>query len=123
MSSTLVHTNPSIFPDPSAFNPDRWLQASSPSLNRYLIAFSRWFHQCAGTKYVCHSKPQTEYLKSADDRLHRSLAYCEMDLALAALFAPGRFEFKPFETSRYGIELADDFFSPCFRLETGLLLE
>jgi len=45
-----------------------------------------------------------------------SLAYCELYLTLAAVFAPGRFEWEPFETSIEDVETEHDFFVPFPRL-------
>ena len=38
-SSYLLHTDPTIYPDPFAFRPERWLE--NPKLTRYLFAFGR----------------------------------------------------------------------------------
>ena len=57
-------------------------------------------------------------MECANDRFHHSLAYCEMYLAIAAMFAPGRFQFDLFETSRYDVEIAHDFISPCLHLDS-----
>ncbi len=40
-----------------------------------------------------------------------SLAYCELYLTLAALFAPGRFEFELVDTDVRDVEVAHDFFN------------
>ncbi|KAL9023179.1 MAG: hypothetical protein Q9180_008347 [Flavoplaca navasiana] len=42
----------------------------------------------------------------------RSLAYCELYLTLATLFAPGRFQFELFETGIEAVEVKHDFFNP-----------
>lgn len=39
MTAVLVHTNPEIFPDPHAFNPERWVE--NPRLDKYLLSFSK----------------------------------------------------------------------------------
>lgn len=62
MTSTLMHYNPSIFPSPNAFRPERWIE--NPRLDKYLIAFSRGSRQCIGI----------------------NLAYAELYLALATIF-------------------------------------
>ena len=57
MSSYLQHRDPSIFPSPSTFNPDRWLPtATNPipvaptgkPLSRYLTSFSKGPRMCLG---------------------------------------------------------------------------
>ncbi|KNG46269.1 cytochrome p450 monooxygenase, partial [Stemphylium lycopersici] len=47
-SSTFVHYNPDIFPEPEAFRPERWIE--SPELDNWLVAFSRGPRACLGTK-------------------------------------------------------------------------
>ena len=47
-SSTFVHYNADIFPDPEAFRPERWIE--SPDLDNWLVAFSRGPRACLGTK-------------------------------------------------------------------------
>lgn len=46
ISTLSAHTNTSVFPDPFAFNPDRWLGNSS--LKSYQMAFSRGGRKCLG---------------------------------------------------------------------------
>lgn len=47
-----------------------------------------------------------------------SLAYCELYLTIAAVFAPGRFNFELFETSLDDIETVHDFFNACYSLDS-----
>lgn len=46
MSARLLQRDPDLFPDPTAFKPERWL--GNPRLDRYLIAFSKGTRQCLG---------------------------------------------------------------------------
>lgn len=46
--------------------------------------------------------------------LNYSLGYCELYLTLAAIFAPGRFRFELYETDITDVEIAHDFFNPCY---------
>lgn len=62
MTSTLVHYDARVFPAPSVFRPERWIE--NPRLDRYLIAFSRGSRQCIGM----------------------NLAYAELYLGLATVF-------------------------------------
>lgn len=61
MSSYYITTDPNIFPDPHAFQPERWLLPASgdeeteqqkrtfnTSMNKYLTAFSKGSRQCLG---------------------------------------------------------------------------
>ena len=67
MTTVHVHNDPALFPEPKKFNPDRWLK--NPELKRYLLSFGKGTRQCLGF----------------------NLAWGEMYLTLANLFAPGRF--------------------------------
>ena len=50
MSSVHIHTSPSIFPQPDAFIPERWLpqETEGQRLQKYLVSFSRGSRQCLG---------------------------------------------------------------------------
>ena len=53
MTSTLVHNNPELFPEPSVFKPERWVTSDGKinrQLAKYLLAFSRGSRQCLGIK-------------------------------------------------------------------------
>ncbi len=63
MTSVLVHQDPSIFPDPHSFRPERWIE--NPRLDRFLVSFSKGSRQCLGI----------------------NLAYTEMYLCLFAIFS------------------------------------
>jgi cytochrome P450 len=62
MTGMLIHMDSTYFPDPLAFNPDRWLE--NPGLEKYLVAFSRGTRQCIGI----------------------NLAYAEIYVTLAMIF-------------------------------------
>lgn len=94
MTSVLLHDNPDFFPEPRTFKPERFLE--QPSLRKYLIPFSRGSRQCAG----------------------QNLAYAELHLTLAALFAPGRFNFELFETDMSDVEIVHDFLNVSPRLDS-----
>jgi cytochrome P450 len=46
--STFVHYNATLFPDPYAWNPSRWLD--NPDLDNWLVAFSKGPRSCLGIK-------------------------------------------------------------------------
>jgi cytochrome P450 len=46
MTIPLLHLNPTIYPSPTTFNPDRWL--NNPSLDKYLFSFSKGPRACIG---------------------------------------------------------------------------
>lgn len=53
MSIADVHLDPTIFPDPEAFEPERWLP-SNPNLERAkacFVPFGSGSRDCAGMKY------------------------------------------------------------------------
>lgn len=62
MTSLLLHYNAEIFPSPTSFSPERWLD--NPNLTKYLLAFSKGSRQCIGI----------------------NLAYAELYLTLSRIF-------------------------------------
>ena len=46
MTSLHVHQDPSIFPDPHSFRPERWIK--DPRLDRFLVSFSKGSRGCIG---------------------------------------------------------------------------
>ncbi|KAF4626931.1 hypothetical protein G7Y89_g11222 [Cudoniella acicularis] len=70
MSGSFVHNSPEVFKNHKKFDPDRWLQPDSASLERWLVAFSKGPRMCMG----------------------QNLANCEMYLGFASLFR--RFDLK-----------------------------
>lgn len=51
MTSTLIHQNPDIYPQPLEFIPERWLDPKKrQQMEMYLVPFSRGSRQCAGIK-------------------------------------------------------------------------
>ncbi|KAL9015525.1 MAG: hypothetical protein Q9185_007080 [Variospora sp. 1 TL-2023] len=96
MTSLIMHYSPSVFPDPNTFDPERWLQADSARLRKYIVAFSKGSRQCLGM----------------------NLGYCELYLTLAAIFAPGRFNFELYKTDVSDVEIHHDFFNAGHRVES-----
>ena len=94
MTSGLLHDNPEFFPDARTFRPERFLE--QPSLRKYLVPFSRGSRQCAGL----------------------NLAYCELYLTLAAMFAPGRFKLELFDTDITDVETMHDFVNTSPKLDS-----
>lgn len=101
MSAGIQHLDPRIFPDPTSFQPERWLD--SKGLDKYLASFSKGSRQCVGM----------------------NLAYSELYLCLNAVFtrygaadmgAPGRMEL--FETTIDDVELKHDLFVPIPKLDS-----
>jgi cytochrome P450 len=49
MSSWLMHRDPSIWPEPDKFMPERWLDlVKAKKLDKYLVAFTKGSRQCIG---------------------------------------------------------------------------
>ncbi|QDS68002.1 hypothetical protein FKW77_009363 [Venturia effusa] len=49
-TNTCAHLDPTVFPDPSLFQPDRWLQPDSARLEKYWTAFGQGRYHCVGSK-------------------------------------------------------------------------
>lgn len=51
--------NPTIFPSPSTFRPDRWLKGTkyNRELERYLVNFGKGSRSCLGMKCVPSPSP------------------------------------------------------------------
>lgn len=106
MTSIFMHMNPEIFPRPREFEPERWLDSSSPSaddgsasaddgakkqnLSNYLVNFSKGTRGCLG----------------------QHLASAEIHLTLAAIFSGKRFELELYGTTREDVDVEHDFFNP-----------
>ncbi|TVY18530.1 Cytochrome P450 monooxygenase SAT11 [Lachnellula arida] len=87
MSSILLHQNPTIFPDPHACDPDRWID--NPGLKCYLVSFSKGSRQCLGM----------------------NLAYAELYLGLG--YVVWRFQGMGLVgTTRDDVEVVADYFMP-----------
>lgn len=86
MTALLQHNDPSKFPNPEKFDPDRWL--NNKTLEKYLVPFSKGTRQCLGL----------------------NLATAEIFLTLATVFR--RFDMELYETTARDAEVAHDFFIP-----------
>jgi cytochrome P450 len=54
-SAPVVHNDPTIFPNPLVFVPDRWLKEDGSfngAMEQYLVAFSKGQRSCIGVKYT-----------------------------------------------------------------------
>ncbi|ETS73447.1 hypothetical protein PFICI_15052 [Pestalotiopsis fici W106-1] len=93
MDAFHMHMNEKIFPDPSEFKPERWLDDpkapdSLKPLSKYLVSFSRGSRGCVG----------------------KNLAMMELHVALATLFR--RHELELYETTKEDVEFAVDLVKP-----------
>ncbi|OJZ88942.1 hypothetical protein ASPFODRAFT_42057 [Aspergillus luchuensis CBS 106.47] len=105
MNAVFVHHDPAIFPEPSKFRPERWIEAEKEGkrLNGYLVSFTKGSRSCLGINlayaelYICVSKLFRLY-HGADDETGAK---------------GGRLEL--FETSNKDVEFATDMFIPATR--------
>ncbi|KAJ5898140.1 Benzoate 4-monooxygenase cytochrome P450 [Penicillium tannophilum] len=76
-SNYFVHMDPTLFPEPEKFDPERWVQAAEKGehLTRYIVSFTKGAKQCLGM----------------------NLAYAEIYMTLAHIVR--RFELKPHKTT------------------------
>ncbi|KAJ6139929.1 hypothetical protein N7471_006415 [Penicillium samsonianum] len=76
-SNYFVHMDPTLFPEPERFDPERWIRAAEKGeyLSRYIVSFTKGSRQCLGM----------------------NLAYAEIYLSLAHIAR--RFEFALYETT------------------------
>ncbi|EED18501.1 cytochrome P450, putative [Talaromyces stipitatus ATCC 10500] len=83
-----VHMDPTLFPEPTKFNPERWMDAkqNNTRLDRYLVSFGKGSRQCVGI----------------------NLAYAEIFLTLALVLS--RFDMETYETTTEDIRIARDYF-------------
>ena len=89
MTSIFFHEDPTLFPSPQTFNPERWLQPNSQELTKYIFAFGKGTRQCVGM----------------------NLSYAEIYLGLAAVFRKFGRQMELFETDRArDVDFAKDFF-------------
>ena len=88
MSSYFVHRNPDIYPEPSKFEPARWLNPDKTKtpLDQYLVAFGKGTRNCVG----------------------KNLGQAELYLTVAALVK--QFRFEPFETDDDDVEIGRDWY-------------
>ncbi|KAH7034292.1 cytochrome P450 [Macrophomina phaseolina] len=90
MSPHLLHFDPSIFPEPHVFRPERWLEKEAGKLGQgYLASFGYGTRICVGM----------------------NLAYAELHTLVALLFGPYTshdLQFKLYKTQHKDIEFAHD---------------
>ncbi|KAL8831387.1 MAG: hypothetical protein Q9170_005322 [Blastenia crenularia] len=87
MSTYFAHMDPSLFPDPDEFIPERWLSPDAKALSRYMNPFSKGPRICLGIE----------------------LAYAELYLTAAMVYRT--FGTKLFETTKEDVEVKHDFFN------------
>ncbi|EPE30527.1 Cytochrome P450 [Glarea lozoyensis ATCC 20868] len=87
LSTRDILNDPAIFSNPSTFNPSRWLDPNSASLEKYFVPFSKGSRSCPGFE----------------------IAYAELYITLSTLFR--RFELELYDTIRErDVDFKRDFF-------------
>ncbi|KAL8826760.1 MAG: hypothetical protein Q9191_003596 [Dirinaria sp. TL-2023a] len=84
MTTLSVHTDETIFPDPWAFKPERWMGQEGAERKKYQMAFNKGGRNCVGI----------------------NLAHAEMFLAIAAV---ARYEMDLFQTDLSDVEFRHDY--------------
>ncbi|KAF1980428.1 cytochrome P450 [Bimuria novae-zelandiae CBS 107.79] len=96
MSAYMNHTDPSIYPNPFKFDPNRWLNDVTPAMTRCLVPFSKGSRNCLGM----------------------NLAYMELYKTLSTVFRPGAPRLELFETDESDIVQAHDYIIPLPNLDS-----
>lgn len=109
MTQMFIMQDPTIFPHPKAFIPERWLEpehrgnrfnhADFPEprhAKKFLVPFSLGSRACLGM----------------------SLAYAEIFLTIGTLLRPGGLGFELYQTDASDMEIIHDFFNPSPRLDS-----
>ncbi|KAL2859546.1 cytochrome P450 [Aspergillus pseudodeflectus] len=96
MSAYFQHRDPNVFPRPMEFLPERWLGEVTPAMYKNYIPFSKGSRHCLGM----------------------NLAYCELNLIIAALFRPGAPKFDLYGTDESDVRPAHDLIVPMPRLDS-----
>lgn len=96
MSSWLVHMNPSLFPSPDDFRPERWLEPGAEHLKRYLVNFSKGSRTCLGKDLA-----RVEIVYSLALVVRRWIGDEKTGMGM-----------RLYETNRKDVEIERDFFNP-----------
>ncbi|KAI0160237.1 cytochrome P450 family protein [Xylariaceae sp. FL1272] len=96
MSAYLQHNNADVFPRPTEFLPERWLENVTPDMNRNFVPFAKGSRNCLGM----------------------NLVYCELSYVIAALFRPGGPSIELYETDESDVVQAHDLVIPLPRLDS-----
>ena len=84
MSTLCIHTNETVFPDPWAFRPERWLGNEGAEKRKHMFAFGKGPRKCVGM----------------------NLAQAELCLAVAAM---AKYDMELFETDERDVRFQHDY--------------
>ncbi|KAF7586836.1 hypothetical protein BBP40_008244 [Aspergillus hancockii] len=90
MSAYLMHSDPTVYPEPRKFRPERWIGAIDPAMHRNYVPFCRGSRNCLGM----------------------NLAMAELSLSLAVLHRPNGPKLELYETDETDVIQAHDFLIP-----------
>lgn len=101
MTTVLIHLNPGVFADPSAFRPERWLEDKDGRLDKYMVAFGSGSRICLGI----------------------NLAWMELYLIVVGFWmkfgrVEGGLRMELFETDESDVEIFADGFFPLMKPES-----
>ncbi|KAK6065107.1 cytochrome p450 [Seiridium cupressi] len=96
MSAYYMHSDPTVYPSPDRFIPERWIGDIDPAMRRSFVPFCKGSRHCIG----------------------KNLAQAEISLLLAVLFRPEGPGFELFETDESDVKMAHDFLIPLPRLDS-----
>ncbi|MCJ1264415.1 hypothetical protein MMC22_004286 [Lobaria immixta] len=114
ISHRTIHDNPTLFPEPEKFIPERWLGEKGKELEKWHISFSKGPRHCIGMKYVITWSPNIpSFIVKYSEAGHLltwmilafSLVYLIGHLSLANFF--GRLSMELFETDESSMEWLD----------------
>jgi len=88
MGHTVLLVNPEIFPDPSRFDPERWLQGEkSVNLDKYNVVFGKGPRMCLGIKWAGTIRIICVFLLTRiTSFFFASLAWAELYLIIGNVF-------------------------------------
>ncbi|KAI8627729.1 cytochrome P450 [Xylariaceae sp. FL1651] len=87
MSIYAMHMDPSVYPNPTEFKPERWVGEYDPKMDRNFVPFTKGSRSCLGI----------------------SLAWAEMYLATATLFRPGGPKLSLHDTDESDVKIVRDY--------------
>lgn len=112
MTTILMHTDKTLYPEPHKFNPDRWMSIEArKKLDRVYAPFSRGTRICLGMQYVDRFLSFVTWsvaVLTTNRALPSSLAWAEMYLTIATIVQ--RFDFKIRDVEAADFEMESDQF-------------
>ena len=114
MTTPWIHFNPNLFPSPSTFDPQRFID--NPRLKRYIMAFSQGSRQCLGMQLAyaeLYLVLAGVWRRFGSTNLEQDLTpqeHAKNGIATGLDCPSGRFEL--FETGKRDVDMEYDLFVP-----------